>query len=292
MFFSFVIVFLSLGNVFAQDGNLTAVRTFNFDDPNLFNAPVARFSSPDQTYNLEQTSTFPNLSGFSITTLVKKCYPNPIANSCRGTENQQGAKEISIISTNSSTRFKTFRAHFWNPSRPFSFAGGINYHKVYINYTLFSPGLSSTNPLVCTSNVGTPVINGRVIEIDFTNLPTEVDIEISCNRFLSRIDYSSVGAVYRLMLGGSDYFFSNPILLDKLIITSSIATKPSPNTLSLAKLLKLIGIDKPICQSGSIIRTDNQSLGETVKIIGSPHELVYFSYRVPGRLDDKKLIYL
>lgn len=46
-------------------------------------------------------------------------------------------------------------------------------------------------------------------------------------------------------------------------------------------------VNQPICARGSIIRTDNSALGESVGIVGTPFNLVYFSDRVPGRKEDQ-----
>jgi RHS repeat-associated protein len=50
-------------------------------------------------------------------------------------------------------------------------------------------------------------------------------------------------------------------------------------------------VDQPICANGSIIRTDNSALGESVAIAGTPFRLVYFSDRVPGRKDDQTVVF-
>jgi RHS repeat-associated protein len=48
-------------------------------------------------------------------------------------------------------------------------------------------------------------------------------------------------------------------------------------------------IDTPSCKSGSIIRTDDQSVGEAVPIVGTSYNIVYFSDRVLDRADDRTL---
>jgi RHS repeat-associated protein len=48
-------------------------------------------------------------------------------------------------------------------------------------------------------------------------------------------------------------------------------------------------IDAPACVNGSIVHTDNQVVGESVKIVGAPFNLTYFTNRVVGRLGDYRL---
>lgn len=45
-------------------------------------------------------------------------------------------------------------------------------------------------------------------------------------------------------------------------------------------------IDKPLCQPGSIILTENQVLGEMVPIVGANFQLAYFTNKVVGRTGD------
>ncbi|MHB9000599.1 MAG: IPT/TIG domain-containing protein [Thermoanaerobaculia bacterium] len=44
-------------------------------------------------------------------------------------------------------------------------------------------------------------------------------------------------------------------------------------------------LDDPTCSSGSIIECENQTLGETILVVGAPFSLHYRSDRVPGRKD-------
>lgn len=48
-------------------------------------------------------------------------------------------------------------------------------------------------------------------------------------------------------------------------------------------------VDKPSCKTGSIIFTDNQVLGEEVRIVGTNFSLAYFTNKVSGRIGDYTL---
>lgn len=273
-----IVVLLLNSNGFAQDGTISTVKTFEFDDVNYFNHPTKVRNTIDQTYNMEQVTSYFDPAGYNVTALVKKCVPNPLFGSCQGTENAQGAKELTIAVTSPSNRFNKFKAHFFNPP--------VGRHEVYINYTLQSPGINATSPLICNSNVGAPTITGKTIKIVFNGLPREVNVEIVCNKFLSRIDYASIGGTFQEAPGA----YSNPILMDKISLTSTNFVRPTPTRIASSKLENSPLIDHPICKIGSIIRADNQSLGESIKIMGTNLSLNYFSYRVPGRIDDKKIV--
>ncbi|MBC7429940.1 MAG: hypothetical protein H7336_15105, partial [Bacteriovorax sp.] len=45
----------------------------------------------------------------------------------------------------------------------------------------------------------------------------------------------------------------------------------------------------PVCKGGSIIEVDNQALGESIPVTGTPYSMFYYSDRVPGRLDNYKI---
>lgn len=79
----------------------------------------------------------------------------------------------------------------------------------------------------------------------------------------------------------------NFIANDCVIITTQDAGPPtqvSPPTLQAS-----VPIDSPVCKPGSIIRTDNQALGESLALVGTPFHLVYFSDRQIDRADDRSI---
>lgn len=65
---------------------------------------------------------------------------------------------------------------------------------------------------------------------------------------------------------------AGPGLCEVLVPTLQGPNRPSPSQ-----------PDYPSCSLGSIIQNDNQSVGETVPVVGTPFDLVYFSDRVIGR---------
>lgn len=76
---------------------------------------------------------------------------------------------------------------------------------------------------------------------------------------------------------------SNPI---PDVSTGASMNTPMPGNLQATPNVKTPQINRPVCALGSIIRTDNLSVGESVPVVGTPFNLVYFSDRVVGRKDD------
>lgn len=64
---------------------------------------------------------------------------------------------------------------------------------------------------------------------------------------------------------------------------------PAPKVDPTPKTLTTPSIDNVSCQKGSIIFTDNQVLGEEVKIVGTNFSLAYFTNKVAGRVGDYTL---